>query len=366
MWRTLCIVLSMSTKDYYKILGVEKTASQDEIKKAFRKLAAKYHPDKKTGDEARFKEVSEAYAVLSDEKKRAEYDTYGRSFSGGGGPGAQGFGGFDFSGFQNGQAFEFDLNDIFGGFGDIFGGGRNQTPRGRDISIDIELPFKEAVFGTERTVLLTKNSACDTCKGTGGAPGAGTTTCTTCNGQGKIRESRSSILGSFTTMRTCSTCHGRGSVPKEKCSSCRGHGIVKREEEIKISIPSGIENGEMIRMTARGEAVQGGNSGDLYIKIHVIPHKSIVRDGDNLRTNLTIKLTDALLGATYAVETLDGPHDVHIPEGVKTGEILRIKGKGVKNGSYRGDFLVRITIDIPHKLGRNARKLVEQLREEGL
>ena len=354
-------------KDYYEILGVEKGASQDDVKKAFRKLASKYHPDKKTGDEARFKEISEAYAVLSDEKKRSEYDTHGRSFSGGGN---QGFGGFDFNGFggANAQGFEFDIGDIFGGFGDMFGGGGGGRgkPRGRDISIDIEIPFKESVFGTNRTVLLTKNSTCDTCTGSGAAPGSSTQTCSECNGNGKVRETRSSVLGSFTTVRPCTTCHGSGKVPKEKCTTCKGNGVLKKEEEITIAIPSGIENGEMIRMTGRGEAMQAGTSGDLYIKIHVTPHKTITREGDNLRTTLLVKLTDALLGSDYTVETFDGPTTIRIPEGIKNAEVLRIRGKGVKNNNSRGDFLVRIIIDIPHKLSRRARKLVEELKEEGI
>lgn len=354
-------------KDYYHVLGIERSASQEDVKRAFRKLASKYHPDKKTGDEKRFKEISEAYAVLSDEKKRAEYDAYGRSFSGGG---PQGFGGFDFSGFQgfggDGQSFEFDLNDIFGGFGDIFGGKKTQKPRGRDISIDIELPFKEAIFGTTRTVLLTKNAACDSCKGSGAAPHAGMQTCSHCNGQGKVRETRNSILGSFTTVRECSSCRGTGQIPKEKCSSCKGHGVLRKEEEIPITIPSGIEHGEMIKMTGRGEAVANGNPGDLYVKIHIAPHKTIIRDGNNLRTNLTIKLTDALLGANYTVETLDGPVTLSVPEGIKNGEVLRIRGKGVKSSSGRGDFLVKIVIDIPQKLSRHARKLIEELRGEGI
>ena len=357
-------------KNFYEILGVEKNATQDDIKRAFRKLASKYHPDKKTGDEARFKEISEAYAVISDEKKRAEYDTYGRSFSGGApGGNAQGFGGFDFNGFEGGnaQGFEFDLNDIFGGFGDMFGGGRQQgKARGHDISIDIELPFKESIFGTTRTVLLKKNATCEQCKGSGAAPGTSLHACATCNGNGKIRETRNSILGSFATVRTCTTCHGRGQVPKEKCTQCKGEGVHRKEEEISIAIPAGIEHGEMIRMSGRGEAVQGGVSGDLYVKIHVTPHTSIVRDGFNLRSDLTIKLTDALLGANYTIETLDGPISLKIPEGIKNREVLRVAHKGVKQGSGRGDFLIRILIDIPQKLSRRARKLVEELREEGI
>ncbi len=350
-------------KDYYEILGVEKGASGDDIKRAFRKLASKYHPDKKTGDEARFKEISEAYAVLSDEKKRAEYDTYGRSFSGAQG----GFGGFDWGGFQqNGQGFDFDLGDIFGGFGDIFTGARGGVARGRDISIDIELSFKEAVFGTTRKVLLTKNATCTTCKGEGGAAGSVMETCQVCNGNGKVRETKQSILGSFTTVRPCSACASRGKVPKQPCQDCKGRGIRRQEEEIVLNIPAGIEQGEMIRLSGRGEAIQGGASGDLYVKVHIAPHKTITRDGAHLRMNLAVKLTDALLGSSYTVETLDGPVSIKIPEGIKNGEVLRIRGKGVGSGQNRGDFLVRVGIDTPQKLSRHARKLIEELRNEGL
>ncbi len=361
--------ISNGMKDYYQILGIERTASHDDVKKAFRKLASKYHPDKKTGDEAKFKEISEAYAVLGDEKKRAEYDAYGRSFSGGGGAGA---GGFDWSQFQQGgfggQGFEFDLGDLMNGFGDIFGGGRgNGKARGRDISIDIELSFKESIFGVTRKVLLTKNTTCDTCKGSGAAPNTEKTTCTHCNGNGKIRETRQSILGTFTTVRPCEHCDGTGSIPKEKCQSCHGRGITRKEEEIEIKIPAGIEHGEMVRMTGRGEAIKNGTSGDLYIKIHVAKHGTLVRDGANLRTNLTIKVTDALLGASYTLETLDGQVKLTIPAGIKAGEILRVKGKGVpQGGSSRGDLMVKIAIDTPQKLSRNARKLVEELRNEGI
>lgn len=355
-------------KDYYEVLGINKNASRDEIKKAFRLLASKYHPDKKTGDETKFKEVSEAYAVLSDEKKRAEYDAYGRSYSGAGGAG-QGFGGFNWSdmgGFGGQQGVEFDLNDIFEGFG--FGGGRSRAEgsRGRDISIDIELTFKESVEGSKRKILLTKNSVCDTCKGSGAAENTEMVTCTTCNGNGKIREARQSILGNFTTVRACQTCEGRGSIPKEKCKTCNGVGVIKKEDEIEITIPSGIENGEMIRLTGRGEAIKNGNPGDLYVKIHVTPHPTIKRQGEHLTTNLSIKLTDALLGSTYAVETLGEPVKVKIPAGIQSGELLRIKNKGVHMDSRRGDMLVRVKIDIPQKLSRKAKKLIEDLKEEGV
>lgn len=347
-------------KDYYKILGVERGSSPEEIKKAFRKLATKFHPDKKGGDEMKFKEISEAYAVLSDTKKRAEYDTYGRSYSSAGA--GQHWGGFGAAG------VEFDLNDIFEGFGDIFGGrgGQAGRARGRDISIDIELSLKESVFGTSRKVLLTKNSTCASCEGTGADPKAGTEACTACNGNGKIRETRQSILGTFTTVRECSVCDGRGSVPKVACATCSGAGVVKQQEEIEITIPSGIEHGEMIRMTGRGEAVRGGTPGDLYIKVHVARHESITRDGIDLRRTLPIKLTDALLGATYTIETFDGPVKLSVPAGIQNGDLLRIRNKGVKDGSRRGDFLVKVLIDTPQKLTRKAKKLVEELREEGI
>jgi molecular chaperone DnaJ len=354
-------------KDYYKILELQKGASRDEVKKAFRKLAAKYHPDKKTGDEAKYKEITEAYAVLGDEKKKAEYDTYGQSFNGAGPSG--GFGGFDFSGFQqggfNGQGFEFDLNDIFENFG--FGGGaRQQTQRGRDVSIDINLTFKESLFGVTRKVLITKNNTCQECEGSGAKKGTELTTCSTCNGQGKVRETRQSIMGSFTTVRECAACHGKGQVPKERCPHCAGAGVARTEEEISIKVPLGISNGEVIRMTGRGEAIPHGQPGDLYIKVHVEPHPTIKREGTNLTSKLPIKLTDALLGATYTVDTMDGPVEIKIPAGIAHGELLRIKGKGVPHDGGRGDFMVKISIETPKKLSRKARKLVEELQQEGI
>lgn len=357
-------------KDYYETLGIEKGASRDEVKKAFRKLAAKYHPDKATGDEAKFKEISEAYAVLGDEKKKAEYDTYGHAFQGAGGGGTQGgFGGFNWQDFQQaaGQGgFEFDMDDLFGGmFG---GGGRSRQARGRDISIDIELPFKEAVFGTTRKVLLTKNNTCGECTGTGAKKGTEMKTCETCNGQGRVRETRQSFMGQVQTVRECNVCSGRGEVPKEVCGHCAGAGVARTEEEIEINIPAGIQNGEMIRMAGRGEAMSGGATGDLYIKVHVKADPAIKRDGFNLERELHVKLSDALLGNTYKVETLDSSVDIKIPAGVKHGELLRIKGKGVPqgSGSSRGDFMVRIKIDLPQKLSRKAKKLIEELKSEGI
>lgn len=362
----------MAKQDYYTILGIQKGASKDEVKKAFRKLAAKYHPDKQTGDEEKFKEISEAYSVLGDEKKKAEYDTYGHAFNGaGGGQGqgqGQGFGGggFNWNDFQqaNGEGFDFNINDIFG---DMFGGGGgSRQSRGRDISIDIEIAFADAVFGTTRKVLVTKNNTCTHCEGSGAKKGTEQVTCTTCNGNGRVREVRQSIMGSFQTVRECDACNGTGKIPKEKCEHCHGVGVVRSEEEITVNIPAGIQNGEMIRMTARGEAIPHGTPGDLYVKIHVKSHATITRDGSTLTSQLHIKLSDALLGNTYSVVTLDGNVEIKIPAGVKHGELLRIKNKGVPQGNVRGDFMVKIHIDIPQKLSRKAKKLIEELKEEGI
>ncbi len=370
----------MSNKDYYSILGVDKKASKAEVKKAFHKLAHKYHPDKKGGDEKKFKEIGEAYSVLSDDKKRAEYDAYGRTFGGAAAGGAGGFGGqggpysgWDFSNFaqgfggSGGQQMEFDLGDIFG---DFFGGGRGRgagQKRGRDISIDVELTFKEAVFGVERKVLLSKISTCNDCKGSGAEKGTKTKKCTVCNGSGKIHDTKQTVFGAFATTRECDACNGKGEVPEEKCKSCGGLGVKKQEGEIKIAVPAGINDGEMIRMTGGGEAVPGGVPGDLYVKVHVKDDKRFRKDGYDLIMPLSIKLTDALLGASKKIETLDGELTLKIPKGISHGERLRIKGKGVPKGiGSRGDLYVKIDIQIPSKLSRKAKKAVEVLREEGI
>jgi molecular chaperone DnaJ len=352
-------------KNYYDILGVDKKANKEEVKKAFHKLAHKYHPDKKGGDDAKFKEISEAYSILSDEKKRAEYDTYGQTFSGSQGPGPQGFGDFDFSGFTGGQNFDFgDLGDIFG---DMFGGGRESKPRGRDISIDLELTFEESVFGVTRKVLLTKLGVCDTCSGSGAKKGTEMQVCKTCNGNGKIHETKRSFFGQVSVVRACTTCRGSGKIPKEKCAACHGEGVLRKQEELSISVPAGIDNGEVIRMQGRGEAAQGGASGDLYIKIHVKPHPKLYRDGNNLITELSIKLSDALLGGEYSVASVEGPLKVTVPSSIGFGEILRVKGKGVPiDKNHRGDLLIKIAIAMPQKLSKQARELVEKLKGEGI
>lgn len=360
-------------KDYYEILGVDKGANSEEIKKAFRKLAHKYHPDKGGGDAGKFKEASEAYSILSDEKKRAEYDTYGKAGNnnGGyqGGQGGEGFGGFDFSGFagQAGQGGfqDFDLGDIFG---DFFGGGRRQqAKRGRDISIDLAISFSDSVFGVERKILITKTSVCSDCKGSGAKVGSDSITCNECNGKGRIHETKRSVFGTFSTQKECANCHGAGKIPREKCHKCRGAGVARNEEEIVVKIPAGVDDGEMVRLGGAGEAVRGGTAGDLYIKLHVDKHPTFRKEGSSLLMDLNIKLTQAILGGEVNVKTLDGDLILKIPEGVSHGEILRVRGKGAPTGrNSRGDIMIKVNIQIPTKLSKSAKKLVEELKKEGV
>jgi len=361
----------MSKKDYYEILGVQKNSSKDELKKAFHKLAHKYHPDKNKGDDKMFKEVNEAYQVLSDDQKRAQYDQFGAdgpNFGGGqGGFNQSGFGGFDFSGFQGQQGFDMgDLGDIFS---DFFGGqarGGTSQRRGRDMSTEITIAFADSIFGTTRKILLTKTSACVTCHGSGAKEGAKQVTCSACNGKGQIRETRRSILGTFATTKLCEVCNGVGTVPSEMCQTCKGAGVKRREEEIEIKIPAGIENGEMIRMTGLGEAVKHGIAGDLYIKINISNHAVFHREGQNLYMDLEVKLSEAILGGERTIETLDGKVGMKIPEGIASGTQLRIREHGVPSSrGKRGDLIVKVIVKIPTKLSRKAKEAIETLREEG-
>lgn len=351
-------------KDYYSILGVDKKASKEDVKKAYRKLAHKYHPDKNGGDDDKFKEVSEAYAVLSDDKKRAEYDAYGRTF----GSGNNGFGDFDFSGFaQNFQ--DFDLGDIFGGgFADIFGDGQRRMKRGRDISIDIEISFEESVFGAERKVLVTKQGVCSDCSGKGGVPGSKYKTCPTCGGAKIIHDTKNTFFGTFTHQSVCPKCGGKGEVPEEICRKCAGLGVARDQSEITVKIPTGIENGEMIRLRGAGEAISGGVTGDLYARIHVKPHKTFRKQGNHLVMDLDIKVTDAILGAEYNIQTIDKKViSIKVPQGTSNGDILRVRGKGATIGSSgTGDLLIRAKVKMPAKLSRKAKKLLEELQGEGV
>jgi molecular chaperone DnaJ len=353
-------------KNYYEILGLQKGASKEEIKKAFHKLAHQHHPDKKGGDEAKFKEINEAYQILSDDQKRAQYDQFGSYNGSGGGAGGFNGGGFDFSGFQNGQGFDFDLGDIFG---DIFGGGgRSRGPkRGRDISVDIQISFADSIFGIERKISISKVGSCDTCGGSGAEPNSGFKKCSTCNGQGQIRENKRTVFGTFASTRECDTCHGTGEVPDKKCHTCHGEGVVKKNEEMKVAIPAGIESGQMIRLSGKGEAVPHGVPGDLYLKIYVEKDPIFHRANQNIEMDLDIKLTEGLLGGEREIKTLDGSMTITIPTGISSGEILRVRGKGVPSRSgKRGDLLIKIVIKTPAKLSKNARKLIDDLKAEGL
>lgn len=362
------------SKDYYNTLGVNKGASKDEIKKAFYKLAQKHHPDKKGGNEAKFKEANEAYQTLSDDAKRSKYDQFGSGYENfqGGNAGYQqgGFNDFDFSGFQNnGADFDFgNLNDIFSDFfAGGMGGGRTQARRGRDISTEIQISFKDSIFGISRKILITKTSNCSACGGKGAKQGIKMETCKKCNGQGSIREAKRTILGTISSTKLCEVCLGTGEIPKELCEKCNGRGVLRQEEEISLEIPTGIRDGEMIRMSGMGEAISKGTPGDLYIKINVASHPIFKREGHDLVMNLNIKLSDALLGTEYGIETLDGNIKVKIPEGVSINEILRVKGKGVPNPkTKRGDLLIKLHIKLPSKLSRKERELIEKLKEEGV
>ena len=356
-------------KDYYKTLGVDKNASKEELKKAFHKLAHTHHPDKNNGNDTKFKEVNEAYQVLSDDKKRASYDQFGsadgpQGFGGGQGGG---FGGFDFSG-QNG-GMEFDMGDLGDIFGDFFGGGRSRQKarKGRDLTTTINLSFEESIFGTDKKINLNKQSTCNICEGSGAKPGSKMDTCRVCNGQGQVREVKRSILGNFSSVKTCENCLGKGQTPSVKCGECRGTGVHQREEELSVKIPAGINNDEMLRMTGGGEAISGGQSGDLYIKMNVGTHPLFKRDGLNLTMDLKIKLSDALLGMTYKLKTLDNHNiEVKIPEGINHGELLKVRGKGVPSTRGRGDILIKIHIDMPTRLSRKSKELIDKLKEEGL
>lgn len=366
-------------KDYYEILGLPRGASKEEIKKAFHRLAHKHHPDK-GGDEAKFKEINEAYQTLSNERKKAEYDQFGATdgfnFSNGGGFSAQGAApaggrgpasGWDFSNFGGpGSSFQFDFGDLFENF---FGAGETsrRSRRGRDISVDIQISFAEAVFGAERKVLITKVGSCDACAGRGAKTGSNLIKCVTCSGRGQVRESRRSIFGAINAVRTCAVCGGSGEVPEKSCPICGGEGVTKKTEEVVINVPAGIQDGEMIRLANRGEAVPRGLPGDLYVRIHVEKHSVFRRDGSNLLMDLPIKLSDSLLGAVYPIKTLESEMmKVKIPSGITHGEMLRLRGRGVPiRAGRRGDLLIKIIIRTPTKLSKKAKTIIEELQKEG-
>lgn len=364
----------MATKrDYYEVLGVPKNASKDEIKSAFRKLAKKYHPDisKEENAEEKFKEVQEAYSVLSDDNKRQMYDQFGHA--GVNGPGAgSGFGGAGFGG----AGFGFDASDLGDIFDDLFGGGfgfggsssrtRSRARKGSDILMQVELSFEEAVFGCEKDFDLDVVSECDKCNGLGGF---GEETCKRCHGSGTITSEQRTILGSFMTKTTCPECAGKGKTYKEVCSKCKGRGQVKSRKTITVNVPSGIDNGERLRVPGRGHAGEnGGASGDLYLEFHIKEHKFYERDGLDIYLEVPINMAEAVLGCKKEIPTIYGNVKLTIPGGTDSGDKQRLKGKGIKDSSRRrtGDMYVIFKVITPKKLSRDQKKLFESLSKTDL
>ncbi len=357
------------SKDYYDILGVSKNASQDEIKKAFRKQAHQHHPDK-GGSEEKFKELNEAYQVLSNADKRKQYDQFGSNFQHGqAGPGAGGF----YAG-QNagaGMNFDFDdLGDIFNGFGDIFGfGGANRSSntrmkRGRDMEMVLSLDFLEAIFGLEKEINFSKNVVCEHCHGQGAEPGSKVETCTTCHGSGRVSKIQRTILGNIQTQSTCPTCSGEGKIYSQKCSQCAGTGIQMKAVKLKVKIPAGIADGESIRLAGQAEAgLKGAPAGDLYLRIRVNKHQKFVRDHYDIRTEEKINIKQAALGDKIDVETIKGIVTLKIPAGTQSGTIFKLRAKGINrlHGRGTGDQFVKIIVEIPTKLNKKQKQLLEEL-----
>lgn len=349
----------MSKKDYYEVLGVERGASEGDIKKAFRKLARQYHPDVNPGDkeaEAKFKEINEAYEVLSDTQKKAQYDQFGHAAFGQGAEGGAGFGGFggaDFSGFG-------DIFDMF------FGGGgqrRRGPAKGNDLRYNLDLTFEEAAFGLEKDINIPRAERCGKCEGTGAAPGTSPKTCPNCNGSGQVQYTQSTPFGRFVQSRVCDQCHGDGRIVESPCPECHGQGQVRKTRQIHIKIPGGVDNGSRVRVTGEGEpGERGGPNGDLYVFIKVKPHKIYEREGNDVITELKISFPQAALGDTFQVQTLDGKVELKVPEGTQSGTFFRLKGKGIPDvhGYGRGDQHVKVTVVTPTKLNEEQK---EKLRD---
>lgn len=358
----------MSKRDYYEVLGVDKAASDDEIKKAFRKLAVKYHPDKEGGDEAKFKEANEAYEVLKDKQKRQRYDQFGHAGVGGASGGGAYGGGNPFEGFGgfNGQNVHFDFGD--GGLGDIFGQffGGGQTSRGprrgRDVETQITLTFEEAVFGVEREIEITLDDECTHCKGTTVEPGHSMKTCETCKGAGQQTRVMNTMFGAIQQAVVCETCQGRGKVPEKVCTVCHGKGTERRKQSITIKIPAGIDDGATIRLKERGEAMANGPKGDLYVHMRVKAHKKFTREGDLILSEEHISMVDAALGIEIQVETVDGTVKMKVPAGTQSGTDFKLSGHGVPHlrSDRRGAHIVSIVVDTPTKLSKKQRELLEQ------
>ena len=351
-------------RDYYEVLGVSKGVSDDELKKAYRKVAKKYHPDLHPDDkqaEEKFKEVNEAYAVLSDSEKRSRYDQFGHAgvdpnFGGGGG----GFDGFDF-----GDIF----GDIFGGgFGGFGGGSRRNGPvRGADVRQVIDITFEEAAFGVSKKLSVTKQETCSTCSGSGTKPGTSATTCPKCNGTGQVRTQVRTPLGYMTNVGTCSECGGKGKIIKEPCRDCRGTGRVRKNSVIEIDIPAGIDNGQTIQIGGKGEpGTRGGAPGDLLVTVRVKPHPLFTREGNSIFIDMPITFVQAALGATVKVPTLDGAVEYDIPEGTQSETVFKLRGKGIPylRSKARGDQYVRVRVEVPSNLSSKQKELLREFEEE--
>lgn len=364
----------MANKDFYSILGVSKSASADEIKRAYRKLAHQYHPDKGGGNAEKFKEINEAYQVLSSSEKRSQYDKYGQTFEQAGRNGGAGFGGFqgnpfgggfDFSGFQNGAGgIEFDFGDIFG---DIFGTrqqGQSRRARGVDLEMDTVITFEESYFGVTKEISLEKQDICHVCTGTGAAPGSPMVTCTKCRGKGQVVTQRRTIFGNIQSAVTCDKCEGEGKSPEASCSVCSGTGVLRRSKTIQVKIPAGINTNQRIKLSGEGEVgYKGSQPGDLYVLIRVKPGKNFTRDGQNLLMDLPVSFTQAALGAKIRLHTLDGEIELKIPQGIQSGTILKVSGKGfpLVNSGRKGDLLVTVRVITPHKLTNKEEELIKEL-----
>ena len=354
-------------RDYYEVLGVAKTATNDEIKKAYRKLAMQYHPDRNPGNkeaEEKFKEATEAYEILSDEKKRAQYDQFGFQGVHSDFADAYGRGGFDFSSMFGGAGGFGDLDDIFSSFfgGGFSGRGSRGQRRGNDLRHNVTLSLEDAVFGKKMEIKLDKNDICDVCHGTGAEPGTKTQTCPTCGGSGEVRM----VQGFFSVKKTCSKCNGSGTIVTTPCKNCRGTGTVRKSKTISVNIPKGIEDNTQLRVSGEGEAIGGGVAGDLYLYIHVSPHKYYVRDGIDLITEVGINIVQATLGADILIQTLDNKKvKMKIPAGTNSGQVFKLKGSGAThiNRSGRGDLFVIVNIDVSAKLTSEEKRLFNELKK---
>ncbi len=358
----------MAKRDYYEILGVSKNASDDEIKKAFRKLAVQLHPDKEGGDEEKFKEANEAYEVLKDKQKRQRYDQFGHAGVGGASGGGGQYGGFDFNNAGGqGQNFNFDfgggLGDIFGQFfGGGFGSQQSSGPvRGRDVETNVTLSFEEAIFGKEMKLSLNLEDTCVHCKGTTAEPGYSLKTCDDCKGAGYRIRTMNSMFGPIQQQVQCSTCHGKGQIPEKVCTVCRGAGVQRRARELSVKIPAGIDDGATIRLREQGEAIANGAKGDLYLHIRVKPHKKFTREGDLILSEEHIGMVDAALGTEIDIETVDGTVTMKIPAGTQSGTDFKLSGHGVPhmNRDSRGAQIVSVVVDTPTKLTKRQKELLQ-------